>query len=99
MYLSLRGRIYTSNNTYIDIDDIGVGDEAALLCITDLMQCCRASELNIALERWFYPNGLFQLIRIYIPPWKIIIMAVFRGVLVNFNWILKGFFCWKTITS
>ena len=54
MYLYLRGRIYISNSSYIDIDDIGEGDETALTCVTDLIQCCR---VDTVLGRWFYPNG------------------------------------------
>ena len=60
MYLSLRGRIYTRNSSYIDIDEIGEGDEAALLCVTDLVQCCRGDNTpgsGGALGKWFYPNG------------------------------------------
>ena len=60
MHLSLRGRKYIVNNSYFDIDDIGAeGDGAALLCITDLMQCCRGNETDGggALGQWFYPNG------------------------------------------
>ena len=60
MYLSLGGRIYTSNNSYIDIDDIGAGDtSAALLCITDLLECCHARHTLDAtyLGQWLYPNG------------------------------------------
>ena len=62
MYLYHRGRIYISNSSYIDIDDIGEGDEAALICITDLTQCCRVgidteSLGDTVLGWWFYPNG------------------------------------------
>ena len=60
VYLSLHGRIYASTNSYIDIDEIGEGDEAALLCITDLMRCCRGIDRlgDPALGQWFYPNGI-----------------------------------------
>ena len=62
VYLSLGGRIYTSNNSYVNVDDIGEGDDGALLCITDLLQCCRTSDIpgtepGGALEEWYYPNG------------------------------------------
>ena len=59
VYLSLRGRVYTSNYIYVDINDIGEGDDGALLCITDLMQCCRGNETGGrgALGEWFYPDG------------------------------------------
>ena len=60
MYLSLRGRIYANNNSYIDIDDIGEGDDgAALLCVTNLIQCCRDEDTSDgvgALGVWLYPN-------------------------------------------
>ena len=57
--LFLHDRLVT-NNSYVDIDDIGEGDEAALLCVTDLKQCCRG--INTpggvgALGVWLYPNG------------------------------------------
>ena len=58
--LFLRGRLVT-NNSYVDIDDIGEGDDgAALLCVTDLMHCCRGIDtpgLGGALGVWLYPNG------------------------------------------
>ena len=57
VYLSLRG-IHATNNSYVDIDDIGEG--AALLCVTDLTQCCRGIDTpgeGGALGEWFYPNG------------------------------------------
>ena len=39
--LFLRGRLVASNS-YVDIDDIGERDGgAALICVTDLTQCCR----------------------------------------------------------
>ena len=40
VYLYLCGRIYVSNNSYIDIDEIREGDVGALLCINDLVTCC-----------------------------------------------------------
>ena len=53
VYLSLG----SGNNTNILITDIGEGDEA-LLCYTDLAQCCRGDEMSsrMALGWWFYPN-------------------------------------------
>ena len=59
MYLSLRGINFT-NNSYVDIDDIGEGDDGALLCVTNLIQCCRGIDTpgdGGALGEWFYPNG------------------------------------------
>ena len=58
-YLSLRG-LHVTNNSYVDIDDIGEGDDGALLCVTDLMQCCRGGDTPDgmrALGVWLYPNG------------------------------------------
>ena len=38
----------------MDVDDIGEGNDAALLCHTDKTDCCNAH--NRAGE-WYYPNG------------------------------------------
>ena len=60
VYLSLRGRIYTSNYIYVDIDNIGEGDDGALLCVTDLMHCCHGQDTPDGvgvLGKWVYPNG------------------------------------------
>ena len=40
VYQYLRGRIYVGNNSYVDIDEIGEGDDGALLCVNDPVQCC-----------------------------------------------------------
>ena len=50
----------TTNNSHADVYDIGEGDEAALLCITNLVECCYSSDTPIGvggLGEWFYPNG------------------------------------------
>ena len=51
----------TTNNSHVDIQyDIGEGDEAALLCITDLVKCCYSADTPRevgGLGQWFYPNG------------------------------------------
>ena len=52
MYLSLLGRAYTTNNSYILITDFGEGDERGLLCFTDLAQCCGRNQ-----GEWIFPNG------------------------------------------
>ena len=60
MYLSLHGIPIITNNSYVDIYDIGEGDEAALLCITDLVQCCYHADTPHGvgvLGQWFFPNG------------------------------------------
>ena len=44
----------------VAIADIGEGDDGALLCFTDLIQCCRGDDTSIAtapLGEWFFPNG------------------------------------------
>ena len=50
--LSLNG-VAIANNSYVAIEDIGEGD-AALLCHTDKLACCRG--FNKAGE-WYYPSG------------------------------------------
>ena len=50
VYLTLGGQPY-GNGSSILIGEIGEGD-GALLCVTDLVQCCRDG----ALGNWFYPN-------------------------------------------
>ena len=51
VFFTLGGRPYRNGDSIL-IGDIGEGDEAALLCVTDLVQCCRGE----ALGEWFYPN-------------------------------------------
>ena len=53
VYLSLR-EVYIANNSYVDVDDIGV-DENALLCHTIKSDCC--GRPNRAGE-WYFPNGI-----------------------------------------
>ena len=38
------------------LTDIGEGDTAALLCLTDREQCCRTRDGNAA-GNWYFPNG------------------------------------------
>ena len=48
------------NNSNILISEIGGGDDGALVCVTDLIQCCHggATPSGVGgLEEWFYPNG------------------------------------------
>ena len=48
------------NNSNILIGEIGEGDDGALVCITDLIRCCRNDDTpgeGGALGEWFYPNG------------------------------------------
>ena len=51
---SLNGTIY-QNNSVVTLEDIGEGDDA-LLCITDITDCCRPPYTN-AIGNWFFPNG------------------------------------------
>ena len=56
---TLRGRTY-QNNSLVTLEDIGEGDAAALLCVTDLTACCRSGDTPAgmgALGDWFFPNG------------------------------------------
>ena len=58
VYLKSKCTIY-NNNSVISISDIGEGDDA-LLCVTDLRDCCKNSQTPSgigALGDWFYPNG------------------------------------------
>ena len=47
------------NNSNIPLEDIGEGDSEALLCYTDLIQCCRAKDTlhDSLLGEWIFPNG------------------------------------------
>ena len=58
VYLSLSGRSY-GDNSYILITDIGEGNDGALLCFTDLIQCCHGDDTSsgTALGGWIFPNG------------------------------------------
>ena len=51
--LSLRG-VAIANNSYVDVDDIGEGDNAGLLCHTNKTNCC-GQRPNRAGE-WYFPN-------------------------------------------
>ena len=55
VYISLNGVVVSE----VAIADIGEGDDGALLCFTDLIQCCRNDDTSsgMALGEWFFPNG------------------------------------------
>ena len=53
VYFELNGKIFT-NNSVVDINDIGEGDEA-LLCKTDKPNCC--GTLPNRFGEFYYPNG------------------------------------------
>ena len=59
VYLKSKYKVYYNNNSMVSISDIGEGDDA-LLCVTDLRDCCKKYQtLNSsrALGNWFYSNG------------------------------------------
>ena len=39
------------------LEEIGEGDDDALLCITNLTTCCQSTEMGRTLGNWFLPNG------------------------------------------
>ena len=51
---SLRGTTY-KNNSIVTLEDIGEND-TALLCMTNLIACCRTPYTDVALGRWLFPN-------------------------------------------
>ena len=56
VYLTLGGEIYR-NGSNILIGEIGEGDDGALLCVTDLIQCCHGDDRPAGpLGEWFYPD-------------------------------------------
>ena len=55
VYLSVKG-IFIANASSILISDIGEGDEGALLCFTDLSQCCDSDSGRVEGE-WHFPDG------------------------------------------
>ena len=54
---SLRGTTY-QNNSLVNLEDIGEGDDA-LLCMTDNTTCCARAQSpgGVTLGDWYYPNG------------------------------------------
>ena len=59
LYLILGGQLYRNGDSIL-IDEIGEGDDGALLYVTDLIQCCRVIDTPVgcrALGEWFFPNG------------------------------------------
>ena len=54
-----RDTVY-QNNSLVTLEDIGEGDDDALLCITDLTACCRppySGTVGPVIGNWFFPNG------------------------------------------
>ena len=59
VYLKSNCKIFTETGSIILISDIGVGDDA-LLCFTDLQECCRSDQTpgtGGPQGNWLYPNG------------------------------------------
>ena len=60
VYFSSRSS-YVNENSNILLTDVGEGDCGALLCYTDLTECCSDSDTPVsgigALGQWRYPNG------------------------------------------
>ena len=60
VFLTLGGEPIPAGGNIL-IGEIGEGDGGALLCVTDLTQCCRVIDTPSAgvpaLGNWFYPNG------------------------------------------
>ena len=57
MFLTLGDQPYRNGDSIL-IGEIGEGDDGALLCVTDLVQCCRGNETDGrgVLGEWRYPN-------------------------------------------
>ena len=51
---SLNGTTY-QNNSLVTLEDIGEND-GALLCMTNLIACCRPPYRNGAVGNWYFPN-------------------------------------------
>ena len=60
VYFSSRSS-YVNKNSNILLTDVGEGDCGALLCYTDLTECCGDSDTPVsgvgALGQWIYPSG------------------------------------------
>jgi hypothetical protein len=59
VYLTQGGRPYSKGSSIL-IGEIGEGDDGALLCVTDLIQCCRSEDTPGEfgpVGEWFYPSG------------------------------------------
>ena len=56
--LSLRG-IPIANNSYVDVDSIGSNENGALICCTDMTDCCTStlSPGGVEIGHWYTPGG------------------------------------------
>ena len=50
--MELDGTVYTTDNTVLLLEDIGEGEEEALICRTDRVGCCQ----NPGIGNWLNPN-------------------------------------------
>ena len=53
-YISFMGKNLT-NHSYVDLTLVGSSDSHVLMCRTDLMSCCRQSDIHQG--HWYSPNG------------------------------------------
>ena len=51
--LFLKGTVI-ANNSYVDVDDIGEGNETSLLCHTNKANCCGLPSRK---GEWYFPGG------------------------------------------
>ena len=58
VWFSLNGTIY-QNNSNVTLENIGVGDDAALLCRTEQPVCCQphTGAMGGVRGNWYFPNG------------------------------------------
>ena len=70
VWFSLGGTTY-QNNSCVALEDIGSNNADSLLCRTNSTKCCRKSDTNseIALGRWFFPNGTIVPSETTKPDW------------------------------
>ena len=56
VWFSLRNTTY-HNNSIVMLEDIGDGEDDALLCNTNYSACCQSSNMVHVLGNWYFPNG------------------------------------------
>ena len=56
--IEFMGVTYAANNTAINITDVGEADSEAVLCRTNLIDCCTITQTGgeTGLGQWIYPN-------------------------------------------
>ena len=47
------------NNSYVDLETVGLSDSNSVWCNTDLMTCCRKED-GLHRGQWVFPNGALQ---------------------------------------